>query len=143
MIFEKSAGIIPYDKKSKKFLLLHYPPMEKGEKGHWGFPKGHVEDGETEIQTAKREMKEETGLEVDVVFGFKDEISYFYKFKGKLHKKIVAFFIGIPKSTKVKLSYEHNGYKWVDYEEALKLITFENERKILERAYEFISQSMK
>ena len=140
MIVEKSAGIIPY--KDGKFLLLHYPSMKENEKGHWGFPKGHVEEGEREIDTAKREMKEETGLDVDIVFGFKDEISYFYKFQGKLHKKTVIFFIGIPKSTDVKLSYEHDAFKWVSYEEAKKLITFENERKVLERAYEFISQSM-
>ncbi len=142
MIYEKSAGIIPYDKE-KGFLLLHYPPMIKGEKGHWGFPKGHVEDGENEIETARREMKEETGLDVKILFGFKDELTYFYKFKGKLHKKIVVFFIGIPNSTEVKLSREHDDYKWVKYEEAIKFITFENERKVLKRAYEFISQSMK
>ena len=141
MIFEISAGIIPYYKKTKEFLLLHYPSIKKG-KGHWGFPKGHVEKGETEIQTAKREMKEETGLDIEFIFGFKDEVEYFYKTKErKLSKKKVVFFIGIPKSKEVKLSYEHDNYKWVKYEDALKLLTFENEKKVLKRAWEFIRES--
>ena len=141
MIFEISAGIIPYYKKTKEFLLLHYPPINEG-KGHWGFPKGHVEDHETEIETAKREMKEETGLEIKFIFGFKDEIEYFYKTKdGKLSKKKVVFFIGIPKSKEVKLSFEHDGYKWMKYEDALKTITFENEKRVLKRAHEFIHES--
>ena len=141
MMFEVSAGIIPYYKKTKEFLLLHYPSITKG-KGHWGFPKGHVEEGETEIETAKREMEEETGLDVDFVFGFKDEIKYFYKTKeGKLSRKKVVFFIGIPKSKNVKLSFEHDNYKWAKYEEALKLITFENEKRVLKRAWEFIRES--
>ncbi len=132
MIHEKSAGIIPFDPKSKKFLILHYPL------GHWGFPKGHVEENETEMEAAKREMKEETGIEVEVLFGFKSEISYFYKNKGKLSHKKVIFFIGITKSNKVKLSFEHDDFKWATAKEAMETLTFKNEKEVLKRAIEFL-----
>ena len=132
MMHELSAGIIPFNVNTKEFLLLHYPM------GHWGFPKGHVEDGETEIETAKREMKEETGLDVEILFGFKSEISYFYKNKGKLSHKRVVFFVGTVKDTNVKLSFEHDGYKWANIEETKKTLTYENEKKVFERAIEFL-----
>ncbi len=133
MIHEKSAGIIPFNKKTKKFLLLHYPL------GHWGFPKGHIEKGETEIQAAKREMKEETGISIEILFGFKYEISYFYKKEGKLSHKVVVFFIGVTEQEEVKLSFEHDGFEWLNYEDAIKRLTFENEKKALMRAREFLN----
>ena len=134
MMHEVSAGVVPYNPKTKKFLLLHYPS------GQWGFPKGHVEEGETELEAAKRELKEETGLSANVLFGFKMEISFFYKNKkeGKLSHKRVIYFVGITNETEVKLSYEHDAYKWVNYEEALKTITYKDERQVLERATEFL-----
>ena len=61
---EKSAGAIIYRMENgvAQYLLLHYTPSSKGKRGQWGFAKGHVEAGETEIQTAKREIAEETGI---------------------------------------------------------------------------------
>ncbi len=134
MITERSAGIIPFNTKTKRFLLLHYPA------GHWGFPKGHIEEGETDIDAAKREMKEETGLSCNLLFGFKSEISYFYKKDGKLSHKTVVFFIGTLDKESVKLSFEHDGYKWISEKEK-KEITYENERKVFERAIEFLRSS--
>ena len=58
MKYEKSCGCIVFNEK-KQILLVHQNA------GHWGMPKGHVENDETEIQTAKREVKEETNLDVE------------------------------------------------------------------------------
>jgi len=73
---EKSAGAIIFRKENNKnyFLLLHYPS------GHWEFPKGHVEGNETEEETVKREIKEETGLDnIVLLAGFKKYIKYFFR----------------------------------------------------------------
>ena len=59
MAFEKSAGAVLLRRKAGQieYFLLNYP-SKKG--GHWDFPKGHIEKGETEIETVRREVKEET-----------------------------------------------------------------------------------
>ena len=61
---EKSAGAIIYRMENDvpQYLLLHYTPSNEGKRGQWGFAKGHVEQGENDIQTAKREISEETGI---------------------------------------------------------------------------------
>ena len=62
---EKSAGAIVFriENTKPKYLLLHYPSSANAKKEYWDLPKGHVEEGETEEETARREVKEETGLE--------------------------------------------------------------------------------
>ena len=59
MKFEKSCGCIVLN--NEQVLLV------KHNKGHWDFPKGHVEEGETEKQTALREVKEETNIDVQII----------------------------------------------------------------------------
>ena len=59
MKYEKSCGAVIFD--GDKVLVIQQV------KGHWGFPKGHVENGETEIETALREIKEETNLDVEII----------------------------------------------------------------------------
>ncbi len=133
---EKSCGAIVFTRdKDIKYLLLHY------ESGHWGFPKGHVEKGESEEETMGRELEEETGLRnVRLIKGFKEEILYFFKEKKKLIKKRVVFFLVESKSDKVKLSYEHVGFKWLPYESALKQLTYENTKNLLRKAHKFLTK---
>ncbi len=131
---EKSAGAVVYNPKIKKYLLLHYPI------GHWDFPKGHVEENEDEIQACLREVKEETGLDIETLFGFRDEIKYYFRDKGELVEKRVAYFIGITENEDVKLSYEHDDYRWLDYEDSLKYLKFETSKKILREANTFLKR---
>ena len=72
MIKEKSCGAVVYKYENNEILVL----LEKMKKGHISIPKGHVENDETEIQTALREIKEETNLDVVIDTGFKEVISY-------------------------------------------------------------------
>lgn len=132
---EYSAGVVVFRHQGtqRRYLLLHYPS------GHFDFPKGHLEAGETEIQAALRELEEETGIsDVKLIDGFQDHVIYFFRSRGDLINKKVTFFVGITPDFNVKLSDEHQGYLWLDYEAAMAKITFDNSREILRKAEQFM-----
>ena len=135
---EFSSGAVVFRKERNKivYLLLHYG------KGHWDFPKGHIEKGETEEETAIREAKEETGIE-DLKFldGFKEKIEYFFRQEGKTIHKMVIYFLAETKTKDIKISFEHSGFEWLDYEKALEKITFNNSREILKKAHSHLIKS--
>ena len=126
---ERSAGVVIFHKdKELLFLLLHY------ESGHWDYVKGHIEEGEDELTTLKRETKEEAGIEeenIKIIDNFKETIQYFYRHEGKLIKKEVIFYLAESKTKDVVLSHEHTDFKWLPYEEALAQLTFKNAKNIL------------
>jgi len=135
MPIEKSAGAVVFRKEKNKiyYLLLHY------ESGHWGFPKGHIEKGESIEDAAKREIEEETGIEdIKFVPGFKEWIKYFFKTGDKNIMKIVTFFLGETKTKDIKLSFEHKGCAWLPYEQAFNQLTFNNAKEILKKANNFL-----
>ena len=133
---EKSCGAIVFSEESggRRYLILHY------EEGHWDFPKGHVEKGETEEQTARREAFEETGIrELEFVPGFRKSISYAFKRKGESVPKEVVFFLAKTSAKEVNLSDEHTGYMWLPYSQAEKKVTYENAKLLLEEAEKKLS----
>jgi len=137
MPLEKSAGAVIFLRENKKiyYLLLHH------QAGHWDFPKGNIGKGEKLEETVKREVKEETGLEeIKFVPGFKESIKYFYKLRGKNIFKIVTFFLAKTKAEEVKISWEHIGYKWLPYQQALKQLTYKNAKEILKKANDYLSE---
>ena len=134
MTLEKSCGAVVFIKKEEtEYLLLHY-----GE-GHWGFVKGHVENNETEKETTLRELKEETGLsQVEFLEGFKEKIHYYYKRNHITVYKKVIFFLIRAQHKKIKLSREHIGYEWLNYEKAKEKLSYKNSKNILERAHRLL-----
>ena len=138
--FEKSVGAVIFRKEGDKvlFLLLHY------HSGHWDYPKGHVEDAETDEQTLRREVEEETGItDIEIIPGFKKEIRYFYRAKGdekekrkeskrglNIMKKVI-FYLAETKTKDVKTT-EHVGFEWLNRESALKRITYKKSREVFE-----------
>ncbi len=133
---ERSAGVVIFRKEGKvlKFLLLHY----KFKSVYWDFPKGHIEQGETELQAAKREVYEETGIrELNFLLGFRTESRYFFRNNNQLVEKTVVYFLAQTTQKEVKISYEHIGYGWFSYEEAMKLLKPESQ-KVLKKAMEFL-----
>jgi 8-oxo-dGTP pyrophosphatase MutT (NUDIX family) len=142
MPIEKSAGAVIFRREGGNiyYLLLHYPSgSRKPKSDYWDFPKGHIEKGEKEIETVKREVKEETGLtDLEFVEGFKEWIKYFFKAEGKTVFKIVTFYLAKTKTKDVKISFEHIGYEWLVYQDALKRLTFDNAKEILKRANQFL-----
>ena len=134
MIKEKSAGAILFRKeKEPMYLLLHY------EAGHWDFPKGNIEKGETDIDTVKREIEEETGIkDIGLIKNFKEMIQYFYKMNSNVINKEVAFYLAKTETEQVKISFEHIGFAWLSYEKAIKKLTYGNAKDILKKAHEFL-----
>ena len=86
---EKSCGIVLFN--SDEFLLIQHPTKSNGDEGHWDFPKGHVEGNETELETAKRELIEETGIVNFRLFdGFRHRIEYnFQKGNERIVRRMV------------------------------------------------------
>jgi len=143
---EKSAGAVVFRKEGNKiyYLLLHYPSGARTPRNYWDFPKGHIERGEKEIETVKREVKEETGLEdIKFIEGFKKWVKYFFRFQGKTVFKIVIFYLVETKNKNVKISFEHIGYKWLPYEEALEQLLFKNAKEILKKANDYLTPEVK
>jgi bis(5'-nucleosidyl)-tetraphosphatase len=137
MLQEKSCGAVVFKRNSEvEYLLLHY------EAGHWDFVKGNVETNESEKDTAIRELREETGIvEAHFIEGFRETTNYFYKRGSKTIHKEVVFFLIQAESSKVKLSYEHTGYEWLNYQKATEKLTFETAKKVLEKANELLKST--
>lgn len=152
---EKSAGAIIYRLENGKpcYLLLHYAPSEPGKRGHWEFPKGHVEKKETEEETIRREVEEETGIQkIEIIPGFKQYIKYFFRqvygLKGEARKKapwvmkLVVFFVAKTEKKEIILSDEHVGFVWLPFEDAVKKLTFKNAKEILKKSDRFINKKL-
>tara|TARA_B100001741_G_scaffold298651_1_gene284370 strand:+ start:190 stop:612 length:423 start_codon:yes stop_codon:yes gene_type:complete len=135
---EKSCGVVLFN--SDKFLLLQHNNEDSRADGHWDFPKGHVESGEEEIDTALRELKEETNIEdVNIIPSFKQFINYKID-KGTLSvSKRVIFFLAETKVWDVSLSSEHQNFIWLNFEEAIERLTYDNAKNILKKAHIFTS----
>ena len=139
MIEETSAGIVLFRKEGSKklFLLLHYPS------GHWDFVKGKMEQGESTHQTAIREAQEETGItDITFVENFEEWIEYNFKYQGELVQKKVVFFLAETKTKEIKISHEHSGYTWMDYNSSMDKTTFDNAKTVLTKAQKLLSNTL-
>ncbi len=126
----RSAGVILFrNGKKREYLLLHYA------EGHWDFPKGIIEKKESSEAAALRELREETGIsDANLLPGFKQTIRYTYAWKGEKVLKFVVFYLGKTRRKRVKLSWEHKGFVWLPYKEAVGKATFKNAKKLLKKA---------
>ncbi len=124
VIYRKVSGIL-------FFLLLKHTNGN-----HWSLPKGHTEPKETELETATREIDEETGLKVRFKAGFREVIRYS---PSAGVEKTVVFFLAKAKTKKLKLQKSEisNGI-WVELEDASKLISHRDTAEVVRRAYHFL-----
>jgi len=133
---EHSAGFVVFRRRNGHLEVLL---IRSSEYSYWGFPKGLVDEGESDEEAARRELAEETGLtDIEIVDGFKTTDKYFYQRKGKRIFKTVTFFAAFARSGQVRLSYEHSDYVWVEARKALSLIKYKSLRKVLRQALQFL-----
>lgn len=133
---EKSVGLVLFrdTPNGRLVLLLHY------RSGHWDFPKGHVEKGESEMQTALRELQEETGItQAEVLEGFRERVEYSFRRGRRSIRKEVIYYIACTAEESVKLSHEHQASQWLPPEAALERLTYENSRGVLKSALAHLS----
>lgn len=151
MIYERSCGIIPFRRREGaiEYLLL-YSVMVRNPDAAWEFPKGSVEPGESEVDTALRELQEEAGLtQVDLLPDFRDQVAYQYRRGGREIGKTVTFFTGeihdwanMPDEPPTREHGMHptekRWYVWVSEKEAQQRLFHPGMRQLLSRASFFL-----
>jgi 8-oxo-dGTP pyrophosphatase MutT (NUDIX family) len=128
IIEEKGCGVVVVivEEENKFLMILHAGGVD-----NWGFPKGHIEQGETEIETALRELGEETGI-IDIeILDFPTILEeYSFEREGKQYHKINTYFIGIVKNKLIKVQEtEISDYKWATYKEGLTTFVYKKEAR--------------
>lgn len=147
-IFQKSCGVVPVNVDEAgvtRFLLLH-SALVRNPKATWEFPKGSVEDGETDQQTALRECSEETGLtEVVLVDGYLAFDGYVFHREGTRIKKRVVYFVALvgdrdavrsePDGREHSLDADGRWHQWLEFEEAQQTLFHRGQRDILRSSF--------
>ncbi|MBR4292229.1 MAG: NUDIX domain-containing protein [Clostridia bacterium] len=136
MIKEKSCGAVVYTAVDGEIKYLLVQMMG----GHYSFPKGHVESGESEEQTALREIKEETDLDVSLDTAFRQSVVY-SPYVGC--EKEVVYFVAYAKSREtVCQQTEIRRALWLSYDDAIEHVTFDNDKRILNEANEYLKKTL-
>ena len=126
---EKSCGCIII--KNEKVLLVY----EKN-RNFWGFPKGHMEEGENEIETALREVKEEVGLDVEINAEKRYVLNYIIR---EEIDKTTVLYVAEPRNENVEMQEsEIEDARWCFFEEALNTLSFDNCKEVLKKVIDDI-----
>src|SRR5438094_1089613 len=115
------------------FLLL---ASNKG--GVWCLPKGLIEEGEDEVTTAMREVREETGVSRVKLHGKLGAIKYQFGFRAKTYDKTVHFFLFETDQADAKVGTEHDAMEWMPHKKALHTLSYPNEKEMLTKAWNII-----
>lgn len=107
---------------------------------NWGFPKGHLEDGEAPDAAALREVREETGLADLELRAPIETIDWFFRFRGRLIHKVCHFFLmqSDRAATSPQRAEGITACRWAPIDDALTLISYANARDVLRRANELV-----
>lgn len=132
---ERSCGAVISRKAAQgiEILLIRH---QNG--GHWAFPKGHVEGSETDEETARREIREETGLLAELDAGFQTSVTY--SPKPGVMKDVIYFAATVSGGTEHRQEEEITDMRWASPEEAMALVTFENDRNVLTKYLEYLEK---
>lgn len=132
---EKSCGAIILREQNEKTETL----LVKHVKGHWAFAKGHVEGNETEEETALREIKEETGLEVKLDTSFRTTVRY--SPEEGVEKEVVYFLAYKIEGREEPQLEEISEMKWLNLEEAKENVTYDRDKEILLKVQEYLKNN--
>jgi len=135
---EKSCGAVVYKKENNEYKFL----LVLQNNGNYCFPKGHMEKGELELDTAIREIKEETNLDVNIDINFRHQITYLIENKNVM--KDAVYFVATPITYDLKNQEgEILNCDWYSYNEVLEKIEFDNLKEVFEKAYNYIKKNNK
>ena len=136
MTFEKSCGAVVFTREGGRLRFLIIQMLG----GHHGFPKGHMEPGETERDTAIREIREEVGLTPRILDGFRETEAYLLPGKRNTGKQVVYFLAEYENQPVRVQKDELRGARLMCFQDALKVLEFEESRRILSDANRFLEQ---
>ena len=131
---EKSCGAIILRKDTEELQVL----LLKHNAGHWAFAKGHVEENETEEQTALREIKEETSLNVKLDTKFRTTVKY--SPMEDVEKEVVYFLAYKIEGSETPQLEEISEIQWLNLEEAMNTVTYERDKEILQKVEKYIKE---
>ena len=131
---EVSAGAIIYTiiNEERQYLLI------RDFHGNYGFPKGHLEEGETKEEAAIREIREEVGLEVELDTSFREELNYLMP--NGILKKSIYYLASYRDQTPIMQEEEVQEIILLPYEEAMDLLTFDNMKEVLQKAERYLNE---
>ncbi|MBI4407568.1 MAG: NUDIX domain-containing protein [Candidatus Kerfeldbacteria bacterium] len=133
-IKQKSVGAIILNASNQ--VLIMYSAKNR----YWEFPKGKVETGEKELDTLKREMFEETGIQRFRLHPqFREFLYYRFRVHDLLIQKVVVYYL-FKTGQEVRLSDEHKDYKWVDADDVSKYLKHINQRDLMKRVKQFLAK---
>lgn len=132
-LYERSCGAIVFRKINEEYRFL---VIKNNRSAYWSFPKGHVELGETDEDTACREVFEEAGIHIDIIPGF--ETTSEYMIQNRVEKTVNIFVASTKDTTTVIQESEIEDYAWLGFNASLKRLRFENDKKILTQARDFL-----
>lgn len=136
MNWEKSCGAIVFTRKAGQLLFV----IVEEQSGACSFPKGHMEGNETEMETARREIWEETGLQPEFLNGFRQQEEYHLSEKPGTWKRVTYFLAEFGDEPLIPQEGEIRKVYLLPYEQACRLIPHENTRRILTAAYDFLTK---
>lgn len=132
-LYERSCGAIVYRFIGGELMFLL---IKNNRSANWGFPKGHVERGETNKDTARREVLEETGIHISILPDFASKSEY--TIQGKVEKAVTIFLANTNDvNTKIQRD-EIEDYAWLTYNKAMDRLKFSNDRNMLKSANEHL-----
>lgn len=118
---------------------IRYLLIRNRRSAHWGFPKGHIEQGETKVETAVREVMEETGLRIQVLPGFCEFSEY--TIQGKIEKAVAIFLAKTEQSEYTLQVEEIEECGWFTYEDAMRTLNYDNDKRILVKARKYLTEN--
>ena len=136
---ESAAGFVLFrtSQRQRQYLLLRH---QFG--GHWAFPNGRLDPGEVEIEAATREIFEETSIsQLRPIPGFRETSSYHVQRNGQRIAKTVAYYLAETTQADVALSTEHTDFQWLEFEDAMSALTYDESRRILGDAHRLLAAS--
>ncbi len=134
-LYENSCGAVVFRQINGeiRFLLIR-----NKRSAHWGFPKGHMEPGETKEDTATREVFEEAGIHIEILPEFALESDY--TIQNRVEKNVTIFLAFTRDTNTVIQREEIDDYLWLGFQKALELLRYDNDRAILHKAMHYLEQ---